>query len=146
MSNQESAKRVLQEGKDAKDSGGLASRPVATPARSLDAIIQKLKPVPAGEPKEPNPEPAQLARDVPSGTPSAAAAPASDEQKINSTTHKKEYMRLAPCLHCTLVWLVGLPVAGQAIDRVHCKQLRNESLSRDSSRPTPPCISWPMGL
>ncbi|CAE7854247.1 unnamed protein product, partial [Symbiodinium microadriaticum] len=93
MSNQESAKRVLQEGKDAKDSGGLASRPVATPARSLDAIIQKLKPVPAGEPKEPNPEPAQLARDVPSGTPSAAAAPASDEQKINSTTHKKEYMR-----------------------------------------------------
>ncbi|CAE7682522.1 unnamed protein product [Symbiodinium necroappetens] len=94
MSNQESAKRVLQEGKDAKDSGGLASRPVATPARSLDAIIQKLKPVPAGEPKEPNPEPAQLARDVPSGTPSAAAAPASDEQKINSTTHKKEYMRL----------------------------------------------------
>ncbi|CAE7769876.1 unnamed protein product [Symbiodinium microadriaticum] len=94
MSNQESAKRVLQERKDAKDSGGLASRPVATPARSLDTIVQKLKPVPAGEPNDPNPEPAQHARDVPSGAPSAAAAPASDEQKINSTTHKKEYMRL----------------------------------------------------
>ena len=90
-SNQAEAMKVLRCAKGSGEKGvGLGARPVATPARSCEKIAQKLPAPENPEPKSNRPTP---------NPPSNVAAPAEPAASINSTTHKKEYMRLASCLH-----------------------------------------------
>ena len=116
--NQDEARKVLKKAKhasDVKGKGVSSTRPVATPARSYDDIARKLQAVrQAEQATSPKPKPSQLtiAANPPSSATSAAPAGAAAPDLVNSTTHKREYMRLAPCLHSTplnwLVWLVLL--------------------------------------
>ncbi|CAE7249424.1 unnamed protein product, partial [Symbiodinium sp. KB8] len=102
-SNQAEAMKVLRCAKGSGEKGvGLGARPVATPARSCEKIVQKLPAPENSKPKSNRPTP---------NPPSNVAAAAEPAASINSTTHKKEYMRLdrdAPGIHeetkywCTL--------------------------------------------